>query len=73
MNSLFFHNSIKRRHMNNKITRLKDAEGNWTSSKEELNVIMLSYFQNLFNSFKEDLSMVIGYMDKLVTTQQMKF
>ncbi|XP_040245505.2 uncharacterized protein [Aegilops tauschii subsp. strangulata] len=47
-NTKFFHGKVVWRAKKNKITKLKDANGNWISSPAELESLATAYFQDLF-------------------------
>lgn len=49
-NSRFFHKYASGRKRHNQLKRLKDREGNWHESKEEIKHIITEYFSDLFKS-----------------------
>ena len=49
-NSKFFHCRATQRKRKNTIQRLRDATGQWSTGKEEVVDILMSYFQGLFTS-----------------------
>ncbi|KAL0311521.1 UNVERIFIED_CONTAM: putative ribonuclease H protein [Sesamum angustifolium] len=49
-NSSFFHAKANRRHHNNSIQRLKKDDGTWGETKEEVQQIIVDYFENMFKS-----------------------
>nr|GLL21671.1 uncharacterized protein LOC109179787 [Ipomoea trifida] len=48
INSSFFHNSVRRRKQNNRISGLKDDNGTWIERGTALDTLVLSYFCNIF-------------------------
>ncbi|XP_019172068.1 PREDICTED: uncharacterized protein LOC109167502 [Ipomoea nil] len=49
-NSSFFHKSVRRRQQANRITKLKDSNGNWVEGGTALDSLITSYFHDLFCS-----------------------
>ncbi|KAL0293787.1 UNVERIFIED_CONTAM: hypothetical protein Scaly_2575800 [Sesamum calycinum] len=49
-NSSFFHAKANRRHHINLIQRLKKDDGSWGETKEEVQQIIVEYFENMFTS-----------------------
>lgn len=49
-NSRFFHSLVKGRHIEQKVLKLKDEQGNWTSDYETLEHIALSHFQAVYSA-----------------------
>lgn len=49
-NTLFFHSVVKYRHNRSFIHAIKDGQGKWLHSQEEINKEGSDFFQKLFNS-----------------------
>ena len=49
-NTSFFHEKASKRHQQNTISRLKDANGIWQDEEETMGNILVEYFQELFTS-----------------------
>lgn len=60
-NSKFFHATTIQRRSRNRITRLRDAEGNWRSNQEELEGMAFDYFNDLFKSSNPLARPLLGY------------
>lgn len=48
-NTQFFHRLVKVHTVRNKILRLQTDEGNWTNDYEEVKVLTVKFFENLFS------------------------
>ncbi|CAL1384971.1 unnamed protein product [Linum trigynum] len=56
MNTRFFHNSFLSRRRRNKITTLKDDQGNWVVDEDSLQKLAREYFLTLFSKDSDVLS-----------------
>ena len=54
-NSRFFHKRASNRKRRNKIKGLRDGNGNWETSKEGIEKIVVDYFHNIFKGSTPDI------------------
>lgn len=47
-NTRYFHTVVKRRRINNRITKIKDEQGRWVLDYSEIESLVVRYFQNVF-------------------------
>ncbi|KAK4258618.1 hypothetical protein QN277_005049 [Acacia crassicarpa] len=67
-NSCFFHVSTIKRRQWNRISCIKDDEGNWLMEKEAISHNIANYFQNLFTtSVSGSMDAVLNYIDPKIS------
>nr|GMD59832.1 uncharacterized protein LOC109184133 isoform X1 [Ipomoea batatas] len=69
-NTTFFHNAVRRRMINNQITRLRKEDGSWAERGTKLNSLMLNYFQNLFTDNDGNRKPVLDCLESKITPSQ---
>lgn len=69
-NTTFFHNSVRKRRINNHIPRLKNENGEWEEKGPALNNLMIRYFQNLFTAQSGESHLVTNCLEKKVNQSQ---
>ncbi|KAL0450878.1 UNVERIFIED_CONTAM: hypothetical protein Slati_1644200 [Sesamum latifolium] len=71
-NTSFFHAKASRRFQTNSIRRLKNSDGSWSETMEEVQQCILNYFQNMFISSRplsEDIQQVIEHLPTVVDAE----
>nr|GLL16686.1 uncharacterized protein LOC109158536 [Ipomoea trifida] len=66
-NTKYFHNSVKMRRRRNKVTRLKNDDGEWVDSAEEVGGVMVDYFQQLFTAQDGEMEDVVSCIKGRIT------
>lgn len=67
-NSKFFHSSTIQRRMTNRISRIKDEDGNWVTGNEDIQGCFVEFFKSLFSSgASKDRNMQTGIIPNLVS------
>ncbi|KAL0404653.1 UNVERIFIED_CONTAM: LINE-1 retrotransposable element O protein [Sesamum radiatum] len=72
LNTAFFHARANTRQRKNAISRLRNLDGSWSSSGDEVQKIITDYFQVLFNSSNpsvEDIETAIEGLPVRVSTE----
>lgn len=68
INSSFFHNSVRRRKQNNRISGLKDDRGAWVERGISLDSLVLNYFNNIFQPTSGNVDSVIECIEPKINT-----
>lgn len=63
-NSHFFHRSVKAHIARNKILWLQDENGSWTSDYEEVKILTVNFFENLFKEPNPTQSQIGNWLAK---------
>lgn len=69
-NSIFFHNSVKRQRQINRISRLKNDEGDWVERGTGLDSLVTAYFNNLLSAVGGNFDQMIDLIESRVSAAQ---
>ena len=72
-NTSCFHRVVNKRRMKTHILQLKDEHGIWKFDNEDLKLMVVSHFRNLFSDFTYHQVFTINYLCTLPTLNQEQF
>lgn len=73
-NTKFFHSTTIQRRQRNKVTKIKNGQGDWLENKGEIVRCFRDYFDNLFDaSGNRDFSFVLSHIDRVITDVNNEF